>query len=129
MLDLTIYAQLTKLNTLISGKQFTYVEYYSSGQLKVLGSYKDTSKTSDWIYFNLKGEVLAYGRYKNNRKFGAWSYRTSMWSRKIKWKAAYVPDESFEYDQEGNLVLIDEASEESCRHTYKNGFLTKTTRI
>ncbi len=47
---------------------------------------------------------------------------------KIKWTEKYKPNESFEYDKKGNLIIIDMVFSSPCFHIYTNGSISMTAR-
>jgi antitoxin component YwqK of YwqJK toxin-antitoxin module len=120
--------QTHNYDTYIDGKFYSYVEYYKNGTIKTLGNYSDTIKTGDWIYFTKNGKKLAYGQYKDNHKFGVWTYHNKKNIYKIKWTEKNKPNESFEYDKKGNLIIIDMVFSSPCFHIYTNGLISMTAR-
>ncbi|MES2780157.1 MAG: hypothetical protein V4651_09710 [Bacteroidota bacterium] len=123
------FAQIHTIDTIIDKKQYGFAEYYANGKLKALGNYTDTMKTGDWIYFTCKGLRLAYGKYKDNYKYGNWTYQHSKNVYKVKWTDNNRPNEKFEYDKKGNLIIIDIIYVRPCLHYYRNGFPSMTARL
>lgn len=131
LLNKTAVGQTHNHDTIVNGKFYSFISYYDNGKIMALGSYNDTLKSGDWIYFTRNGAKIAFGIYQDDSKFGTWTYYNRYNKKeplKIKWTEKNKPSEKFEFDKKGNLILIDIVYSSPCFHTYRNGILTMTAR-
>ena len=91
-------------------------DYYNSGELQMIGSYKSkkyNKKHGYFTYFYKNGKEKAKGAYNTNKKIGNWSF----WNEtgKLHKKGEYVEGKfngTIYWYSEGNL---------SAKEEYKNG--------
>lgn len=65
----TIYRKVFFSKGTLNGK---FLEYYNSGELKVIGKYENGLKEGIWKTYYKSGKIKERGKYKNGDKVGIW---------------------------------------------------------
>lgn len=99
-------------DTVVNGKKYNHVDYYSDGKIKSLGNLSDSLKTGDWTFYKPDGSILAKGKFVDGIAKGKWIYhdydgndRTYNWNwrKGFKPKTDLVIKEGKLYIQQGTL--------------------------
>jgi len=54
-------------------KDGEFKEYWLSGQLKNIGTYKNDKKEGEWKEYDIQGKIKTIGVYKEDKKEGEWN--------------------------------------------------------
>jgi antitoxin component YwqK of YwqJK toxin-antitoxin module len=85
-----------------------YWEYwYSNGQKKVEGSYKNGKKEGKWVYYYPSGKIRIIANYKENEMDGTniWYYENGQKKKEAVFRnGVYL--EKTEWDEKGNVIEI-----------------------
>ncbi|MFK8058942.1 MAG: toxin-antitoxin system YwqK family antitoxin [Polaribacter sp.] len=65
----TIFRKLSVINSKKEGK---FEEYYKSGNLKIIGKFKNDLEDGIWKTFYKNGKIKERGKYSNGEKVGVW---------------------------------------------------------
>ena len=112
LIILTYFLLLTSISfsqndTVVSGKTYNYIEYYSNGAIKILGTIEDSVKVGKWIFFHNDSSILATGKFTDGYAKGRWKYysesqslRTYNWN----WKKDFKPITKFVMIEEKLII-------------------------
>lgn len=87
-------------------KQKLWKEFYTTGELKAEGKYKDNLKISKWVYYYIDGKVEQTGDYLRGRPEGIWTWKYNngqVW-REEEYVDGYEDGPSVEYGDTGNII-------------------------
>ena len=91
-------------------KQDQWYFYYSNGDRKAKGKYKDDKKEGEWLYLYTNGKEEQTGKYKKGLQEGTWTwyYPNGIEKRKEIFRRGKENGPSFEYDSLGNIIATGE---------------------
>ncbi len=96
-------------------RQGPWIYYYSTGEKKAEGEYKDDKKIRDWKYYHRNGKVEQTGRYQNDLPVGLWRwyFEDGLLRRGEEYYRGLAEGPSVEYNENSEMV---------AQGTYLDGF-------
>lgn len=87
-------------------KQGPWKEYYTTGELKAEGSYKDNLKVGNWIYYYRDGNIEQTGDYIKGLPDGVWTwkYENGQTWREEEYVFGQEDGPSIEYSDSGSVI-------------------------
>lgn len=87
-------------------KQGPWKMYYTTGNLKAEGSYKDNLKVGKWLYYYMDGRVEQTGNYMNGLPDGlwTWTYENGQTWREEEYVMGEEDGPSVEYSDSGSVI-------------------------
>lgn len=87
-------------------KQGPWKEYYTTGELKAEGSYKDNLKIGTWVYYYIDGDVEQTGNYLRGMPDGlwTWNYPNGQTWREEEYVMGLEDGPSVEYSDSGSVI-------------------------
>jgi len=87
-------------------RQGEWILYYSGGEKRATGAYKDGKKEGDWIFYHKNGSTEQRGKYKNDLPEGAWLwyYESGKRWREEQFRKGKEDGLMIEYDEKDKIV-------------------------
>ncbi len=89
-------------------------DYYSKGNIKAEGQYKDNRRTGIWKFYSIDGNSEQTGSYNNNRPDGIWKWYYSNGS-------LLREEEYFQGERDGSYIEYAETGEVIAQGNYADG--------